>query len=107
MTKSESKSLIDAVDIGEVKIDFVASQLEGRAFPGMLMTSKYALMISSTGTRLGAGTRTTWSEETHVKLRELIAAMEKDICNDVFGGAPTSAGGHPENDHNLDDVPGL
>ena len=104
MLKSEVPSQIDAVDIGEVAINFLQQSVQG--FPGMIMSAKYALVISGTGTRLGAGNRTVWSDATHMKLRELIASMESDICIDVFGVAPTGSGGSDDDPHS-DGVPEL
>lgn len=108
MMKSAAPSKIDAVDIGEMKIDFTSGQtLHGQMFPAMAVSAKYALVVSDGPVRVGAGTCTSWSEATYTKVRELIASMEADICTSVFGEAPTSDGGALANDPNPDGVPGL
>lgn len=108
MLKTTEKCLIDAIDIGEVKIDLISNELRnGLKFPGITVTARYALVISKTGTRLGAGTRVTWNEQTQEKIRELLAAMEQDIGSDVFGQPPTTDGSEVASEHPSDDVPQL
>lgn len=103
MTKSEVPSLIDAVEIGNVGIEIAF----GAALRHMNVTAKYALVVTKTGARVGAGTRTAWGDETIKRLRELIESMELDISEEVFGVAPSSNGGGAVDDHNGDGVPEL
>ncbi len=102
MTKSETPSLIDAIEIGEIKIGTLGGQ-----FRALSMEAKYALIISKTGTRLGAGSRLDWSPDTQQKLISLLEAMEQDICEDVFGPAPSIGSGRQEDHPNEDGVPEL
>ncbi len=102
MTKSEIPSLIDSVEIGEMKVALVSSE-----FRALTMEAKYALVISKSGVRLGAGTRQEWSDETKKRLRELLDSMELDICEDVFGQSPTTGSGGATDDPHGDGVPGL
>ncbi len=101
MIKSDKPCLIDSVEIGEVNVYFIGPKES--VIPGATLHAKYALTISGSGTRLGAGTRNFWSDETNTKLRELIASMEKDICVDVFGGTPEESTIDPS----IDEIPGL
>lgn len=107
MVKSEKPSLIDSVELGEATVNFIDYHNEGKGPRAVTLNAKYALVISASGQRLGAGTRFSWSEEVQEKLRVLLEAMERDICTDVFGEAPTTAGARTENDHHSDGVPGL
>lgn len=107
MTKSDAPSQIDAVDVGEVKIDLTSGNINGQPFKAMVVTVKYALVVTKTGERVGAGTSASWSPETQEKVRELLVAMESDISTSVFGAAPTSSSGGQSIDPNPDGVPGL
>lgn len=103
MIRSDKPCLVDAVEIGEININFIGPKES--SIPGASMHAKYALTIYEAGIRVGAGNRNLWSEETNERLRQLITSMEKDICVDVFGEAPERVPSIVEMDP--DDVPGL
>ncbi len=102
MTKSEIPCLIDAVELGEIHVNLVRNGMTA-----IVAEAKYALTVTSTETRVGAGNRNYWSDETQQKLRELIASMEADICIDVFGKAPTTDSSGATDSPNWSDVRGL
>jgi hypothetical protein len=107
MTKSEATCQVDAVDVGEVRLRFMTANMGGQAFAAMEASADYALVVSETGTRVGRGTCSSWSEATQQKVRELLAAMEADICVAVFGKAPQAVDGAVQDTPHSDGVPGL
>lgn len=107
MLKADAASKIDAVDVGEVRIDLTHGNMHGQTFNMMTMSAKFALVVSETGVRVGAGTCSSWSEETQKRVRDLIASMENDICRSVIGQAPSSGSGAVVDDPHSDGVPQL
>lgn len=107
MLKAEAASKIDAVDVGEVKIDLTHGNLNGQTFNMLTMSAKYALVVSETGVRVGAGNCASWSEATQQRVRDLIASMENDICRSVIGAPPSTGSGAVVDDPNSDGVPQL
>jgi len=103
MTKLEPISKIDAVDIGEVTINLA---MQGN-FTMMIATAHYALVVTETGVRVGKGTVSSWSPATQQKVKDLLAAMEGDICVEVFGKGPQPVEGAVQDTPNSDGIPGL
>jgi len=101
MTKSGGRSVIDAIEIGEVDARIIG-------VPSLVVSVKYALVQSSTGSRFGAGNMNVgWSAETLRKFQEFVAAAEADICANVFEDGPTTAGGEVNHLDTMDGIPGL
>jgi len=78
---------IDSVRAGEVTIDAISDPTGVARLSG-----KMAYVDSVTGERLGYCNRTTWSDETYAKLRELLESMEDDVLRQLFGDDASPSG---------------
>jgi hypothetical protein len=88
MTKSEGKCRIDGVLAGELEINALNNVA--------LISVKYALISTESGERYGQGhINQKWSPKTMEKLKDLLASIEEDICQVVFGEGPTTASVDP------------
>lgn len=101
MTKAEGTIKIDSVEVGELKFDAIHS-------PTPVLSAVYALTNSSTGDRFGSGNRNIgWSPKTMEALTALIAAVEHDVCADLFGDAATISGVEVVAGDPMDGIPSL
>jgi hypothetical protein len=91
---------IDALFIGEVRIDLLA-------FPDVNLAATIGYVDSKSGRRLGSVQRmTAWSPATMLALNALIDSMEQDVANDLFVGG-TAGSGLEAPAPTSDGVPGL
>ena len=104
--KSAIPSIIDTVEVIDITVHLVGPKES--VLPGAQLQAKYNLVASSTGMRLGQATASIeWSEETQKRLRSFMESIESDLCERVFGLAPSIDGGGATDDHNGDGVQGL
>jgi hypothetical protein len=99
MRTGSKPSKIDSVFVGEIAANLLgANRLE----------ATYGFMNSSTGDRMGSGHCSLWSEETMKKLLELVDAMEKDLCQNLFDDpGHTTASGDASTDTTSGEIPSL
>ncbi len=100
MTPSAGKCRINAVELGEVEMNFL------RADP--VLISRYAFADAASGTRFGMGNKNQgWSPETMAALEALKASMEADIVGALFEETATSPSAVAPLADTSDGVPGL
>jgi hypothetical protein len=86
MIKANGSCRIDGVEVGE--LSYISIGL-----PSPVLAVKYAYVNSTSGSRLGHGTRNTeWSETTQQRLQSLLQSIEQDIATAVFEQGTTTAG---------------
>lgn len=100
MTKSDGKSRIDGVLAGEIEVNVLGHV--------PLLSVKYALVATESNERFGQGNiNQKWSPKTMEKLRDLLASIEEDICQVVFGAGPTTASVEPGVESTSDGISSL
>ena len=100
MIAHDGRCRIDGVALGEVTLNLLG--------PEPVLTAKYALTNTVSGTRFGAGTRSHWSSDTLQRLTDLVEAMEKDCASDIFEpGDSTTLSGVSPFPSTSEDIPSL
>lgn len=101
-TRGQGPIKVNGVQIGEFQADLLG--------PFPVLTAKVALVDVDNSQRFGASHHNAWSAATVQKLLELVASMETDVCDQLFGGARTAQPMPlPPDDRKVpeDEVPGL
>jgi hypothetical protein len=97
VTKGSGLCRIDAVEAGELTVDFFA--------PQPVMSVKYAYADSRTAQRMGFSHKNKWGDAVVAKLVELRELIEAEICAERFEGGAESA--PQETSQRAEDVPSL
>jgi hypothetical protein len=101
MTRAEGTIKIDGVEVGELKFDSIHS-------PTPVLSVTYAFTNSKTGDRYGSGHRNVgWSPKTLEALSALVAAIETDVCTDLFEESATISGVAQAPPDPIDGIPSL
>jgi hypothetical protein len=83
MLRGNGSPKFNGIAVGELEINLLG--------PAIHIKSTYALTNVDNGDRFGRGVKEgNWSPETIQVFLSFVAAMENDICNDVFDGGSTT-----------------